>query len=50
MIKILIADDHAILRGGLKEILVRELKEAVCGEAQDAEEVLDMVKKQDWDL
>jgi two-component system, NarL family, invasion response regulator UvrY len=50
MIRILIADDHAILRRGLKEILVRELKEAECGEAQSADQVLDLVRKQDWDL
>lgn len=50
MIRILIADDHAILRRGLKEILVRELKEVVCGEAEDAEQVLDRVRKHEWDL
>lgn len=50
MIRVLIADDHAILRRGLKEILVRELKEVVCGEAEDAQQVLDLVRKQVWDL
>lgn len=50
MIRVLIADDHAILRRGLKEILVRELKEVVCGEAEDAQQVLDRVRKQQWDL
>jgi DNA-binding NarL/FixJ family response regulator len=37
VIKVLIADDHAILRRGLKEILVRELDEVKCGEAEDSE-------------
>jgi DNA-binding NarL/FixJ family response regulator len=50
VIRVLIADDHAILRRGLKEILVRELKEVVCGEAEDAQQVLDRVRKQQWDL
>jgi DNA-binding NarL/FixJ family response regulator len=50
MLRVLIADDHAILRRGLKEILVRELKEVVCGEAGDAQQVLDLVRKQEWDL
>ena len=50
MIKILIADDHAILRRGLKEFLVRELKEVVCGEAGSAAQALDLVRKQEWDL
>lgn len=50
MIKVLIADDHAILRRGLKEILVRELDEVKCGEAEDSEQVLTEVAKQGWDL
>ena len=50
MIQVLIADDHAILRRGLKEILVRELDGAVCGEAKDATETLARIQQSDWDL
>jgi two-component system, NarL family, invasion response regulator UvrY len=50
MIRILIADDHPILRRGLKEILARELQGAICGEAGNAQEVLSEVKSRDWDL
>jgi two-component system invasion response regulator UvrY len=50
VIRVLIADDHAILRRGLKEILLRELKGVVCGEAEDAQQVLAQVRTQDWDL
>lgn len=50
MIRILIADDHAILRRGLKEILVSDLEGAICGEAEDAEQVLAQVQSQVWDL
>jgi DNA-binding NarL/FixJ family response regulator len=50
MIRVLIADDHAILRRGLSEILKRELKDAVCGEAENAEQVLVQVESHDWDL
>ena len=50
MIKVLIADDHAILRRGLKEILARELEDAVCGEAKDAQQVLAQVQSGQWDL
>ncbi len=50
MAKILIADDHAILRAGLKEILVRDLKDVICGEAESAEQVLAQVRTQHWDL
>ena len=50
MIRVLIADDHAILRRGLIEILTRELKDAVCGEAENAQQVLAQVQSHDWDL
>ena len=50
MIRILIADDHAILRRGLKEILVRELEGAVCGEAKDAAETFARIQEGGWDL
>ena len=50
MSNILIADDHAILRAGLKEILVRDLKNVICGEAESADQVLAQVRTQHWDL
>ena len=50
MIRILIADDHAILRRGLKEILVGEFREAMFGEAANAWQTLAEVKAQAWNL
>jgi two-component system invasion response regulator UvrY len=50
MIKVLIADDHALLRRGLKEILVREFDDASCSEAGEAAQVLHQVRSQTWDL
>jgi two-component system invasion response regulator UvrY len=50
MIRILIADDHAILRRGLKEILADELEGAICGEAANAQQVLEEVRSHTWDL
>ncbi len=50
MIRVLIADDHAILRRGLKEILLREFDDANCGEAGEAAQVLSQVRSQAWDL
>ena len=50
MIRVLIADDHAILRRGLREILMRELDGVVCGEAENAQQVLAQVHSQNWDL
>lgn len=50
MIKILIVDDHPIVRRGLKQILSEELDMGVFGEAQNSQEVLEHVQKQDWDI
>jgi len=50
MIRVLIADDHALLRRGLISVLAREMRDVVCGEAQDAQEALDKVRTQHWDL
>jgi two-component system, NarL family, invasion response regulator UvrY len=50
MTKVLIADDHAILRGGLKELLVRHLEDVECGEAATAQQVLAQVQAQPWDV
>ncbi len=50
MIKILIADDHPIVRSGLKQIMVKEPGMVVEGEAQNARELLSLVRKQAWDV
>jgi two-component system invasion response regulator UvrY len=50
MIKVLLADDHAIVRGGLKEILLRHMESVECGEAENAEQVLAQVRERSWDL
>jgi two-component system, NarL family, invasion response regulator UvrY len=50
MVRVLIADDHPIVRGGLKELLVRQLETVVCGEASNADEALAQVHRQPWDV
>lgn len=50
MIKILIADDHAVVRQGVQYTLRNEFKEVEFGEARNAEEVLDKVMEQTWNL
>jgi two-component system invasion response regulator UvrY len=50
MLKVLLADDHAIVRGGLKEILVRHMESVECGEAENAEQVLAQIRGHAWDL
>ncbi len=50
MIRVLIADDHAILRRGLKEILTREFDAVTCGEAENAQQVLVEIEAHPWDV
>ena len=48
--RILIADDHAVVRRGLKEILASEHDMEVVGEAKNGDEALELVRKLDWDV
>jgi len=50
VIKILVADDHAIVREGLKQILVETSDIIVAGEASDGNQALNQVRKGDYDL
>jgi DNA-binding NarL/FixJ family response regulator len=50
MIRILLADDHAIIRDGVKQILADTDDLVVAGEAANGAEALKMVARQDWDL
>jgi DNA-binding NarL/FixJ family response regulator len=50
VIRVLIVDDHAILRRGLKEILLREMEGAICGEAEDVEQAVEQIQREDWSL
>ena len=45
MIKILIADDHAIVREGLKQIVAEESDMKVTGEAANADEVFEILEQ-----
>lgn len=48
--KVLIADDHAIVRRGLKDILADEYQPLIIGEARNALEVLTLIRQEDWDI
>lgn len=50
MIKVLIADDHAIVRKGLSQIIAEEQDMTVCGEASNGQEVLDRAMSEPWDV
>jgi two-component system, NarL family, invasion response regulator UvrY len=50
MMKILIADDHAVVRQGLKQIIADESDMHLSGEAENAAEVLQFVRTTDLDV
>jgi two-component system, NarL family, invasion response regulator UvrY len=50
MPKILIADDHELLRRGLQDILADEFPDLKAAHAADGRQALDAVRRQDWDL
>jgi two-component system invasion response regulator UvrY len=49
MLRFLIADDHAVVRKGLKQILQDAFPSALIEEVADAEELLKKVNKEEWD-
>lgn len=50
MIRVLIVDDHAILRRGLRALISEEFARAEFGEASNAEQALEQVRKKVWDV
>jgi len=48
--KVLIADDHAVVRRGLKQILSEERDVTVVGEAKNGHEALEMSRRLEWDV
>jgi DNA-binding NarL/FixJ family response regulator len=50
VIKILVVDDHAVVRHGVKQILTEQFQDAVIGEAQNAEELFGQMRKDRWDI
>ena len=48
--RILIADDHAVVRRGLKQILSEERDISVVGEAKNGHEALEMSRRLEWDV
>ena len=50
MIRVLVADDHTIVREGLKQILTKSGDLQVAGEAANGNDVLRMVRESAWDV
>jgi len=48
--RVLIADDHPVVRHGLKQILASESRLSVVGEAKNGNEALEMARQLDWDV
>lgn len=47
---VLVADDHAIIRGGLKKILADTDDLNVAGEASNGSDALQMIRSRDWSV
>jgi two-component system, NarL family, invasion response regulator UvrY len=50
MIRVAIADDHPIVRAGLKQIIMNDADITVAGEASNGAELLEQVRHQDFDV
>ncbi|HSU28181.1 MAG TPA: response regulator transcription factor [Chitinophagaceae bacterium] len=50
MLRVLIADDHAIVRRGLRQILLEEYPSAIIEETNDAETLMLKVGSGEWDV
>jgi DNA-binding NarL/FixJ family response regulator len=48
--RILIADDHPLVRQGLKQLLAAEPDMTVVGEAKNADETLELARSLEWDV
>src|ERR1700686_1602230 len=50
MIRVLVADDHPLLRSAIKTVLSQEPDFAPPGEAEDSDQALVQIEEQPWDV
>ncbi len=50
MIQVIIADDHPIVRAGLKQIIMEDSSITVAGEAANGAELLEHLRRRDYDV
>jgi len=50
MTRFLIADDHALMRRGLIQLLSEDFPDSLFGEAWNAHQIFEKVQEQEWDL
>jgi two-component system invasion response regulator UvrY len=48
--RILLVDDHEVVRRGLRQMLAEEFADLVCGEAATAGEALERLREAEWNL
>lgn len=47
---ILVVDDHAVVRQGVRQILSEQFQDAVIGEAASAQEMMEQMRRHNWDV
>lgn len=50
MLRIMLADDHAVVRRGVRQILAEAFAQATFGEAQTVQELLKLIGSERWDV
>jgi DNA-binding NarL/FixJ family response regulator len=50
MKKILLVDDHSVIRNGVKQILLREFTQVEFGEAANGIEAFRLIREKNWDI
>lgn len=50
MIRVLVADDHAVVRKGIRQILLEEYPSAIVEEVADAERLIQKIIQEEWDI
>ena len=48
--RVLIADDHAVFRRGLRETIGEAFPRVTFGEAETAQEAVECVRRHDWEI
>lgn len=47
---ILVVDDHAVVRQGVRQILSEQFRDATIGEAASAQEMMEQLRLHNWDV
>ncbi len=50
MLRILLADDHSVVRQGVRQILSNSIDQVEFGEAQNGRELRDLIGNESWDI